>query len=548
MSTEKGKNVASRVGPYLILGTISEGSQGKVKRATHIESGEPAAVKIMEKSELVERELTKNVRREIIIMRALSHPHIVRLKEVLSSSSKIYLVMELVVGGELTRFISDVAKRQDWELMRKWFRQIVDALEYCHRRGVCHRDLKPENILIDDNDNIKITDFGVAGIRQNVQSDSGLAHTTCGSPFFVAPEVLSGQGYVGMKADSWSLGVLLYLMVFGVLPFMANDMAGLYQQLLHGRVVFPRQAPMEVMDLILRLLERVPEHRLSMSEIKEHPWFLGTNVTDMEAAAKCNEQSQGKGPGRAPFRRKVLENNDSPPNTDGTGKKRTSRIGLLLARSGSGGSANATMSRQGSSNASDNSAFTEDSECNENVERTNMSNAAASAVDNAKRTMKRLSSSRRGRAPVTSKSASPLSNLPSGDSSFELAQVSQHQQLRGILRNRSAHVADCSPPSHQTLERSGSSIAEEGWPRDLRATYAGKSLHDFIAEALPGKPEHKIAEVVQKLTDADVDCVYDLQVVAETSKTSRATRGWLESKVGLPEVTAMRIARMFASE
>jgi serine/threonine protein kinase len=174
--------MASRVGKYLLFETLGEGAFGKVKLGVHEETGEQVAVKIMDKSCIKAQEMTMNVRREIAIMKALKHPNIVNLRCVLTSNSKLYIVMDVVTGGELFTKILNEGKLEE-NVARSYFQQLIDGVDYCHRRGVCHRDLKPENLLIDETVTpaiLKITDFGLSAFRATDTAEE-LLHTQCGS-------------------------------------------------------------------------------------------------------------------------------------------------------------------------------------------------------------------------------------------------------------------------------------------------------------------------------------------------------------------------------
>eukprot|EP00177_Eucheuma_denticulatum_P003276 GFKZ01005918.1.p1 GENE.GFKZ01005918.1~~GFKZ01005918.1.p1 ORF type:complete len:430 (+),score=74.08 GFKZ01005918.1:464-1753(+) len=266
--------MGSRVGPYIVTSTLGQGTFGKVKLAQHQETGVEYAIKILDKSDIKANELTVNVRREIAIMKALNHKNIVNLREVLSSKSKLYIVMDLVRGGELFDKIESVGEL-DEKLARKYFQQLIDGIDYCHRRGVCHRDLKPENLLVDENGTLKITDFGVSSMKGGV-SGSDLLYTACGTPYYCAPEIINGaeEGYSGVKIDAWSCGIILYLLLTGGLPFQNDDMTKLYEQINRCEVDYPSWMPHDVKDLISKLLEKDPDRRFSLEEVKQHSWFL----------------------------------------------------------------------------------------------------------------------------------------------------------------------------------------------------------------------------------------------------------------------------------
>ncbi|XP_042499441.1 CBL-interacting serine/threonine-protein kinase 24-like [Macadamia integrifolia] len=214
-----------RVGKYELGRTIGEGTFAKVKFARNTETGESVAVKIMAKSTILEHKMVNQIKREISIMKIVRHPNIVRLHEVLASRTKIYIILEFVTGGEL--FDEVHRGRLPENKSRRYFQHLIDAVDYCHSKGVYHRDLKPENLLLDSQGNLKISDFGLSALPlQGV----GLLHTTCGTPNYVAPEVLSHQGYAGSAADVWSCGVILYVLIAGYLPFEEIDLPTLYRK------------------------------------------------------------------------------------------------------------------------------------------------------------------------------------------------------------------------------------------------------------------------------------------------------------------------------
>jgi serine/threonine protein kinase len=205
-------------GKYDVGKLLGCGAFAKVYHARDVQTGKSVAIKIINKKKISSPSLIANIKREISIMRKLNHPYIVKLIEVLASKTKIYCVMEYVKGGEL---FTKIAKgRFSEDLSRKYFRQLISAVGYCHLRGVFHRDLKPENLLLDENGNLKVSDFGLSAVRDQTQLD-GLLHTLCGTPAYVAPEILAKKGYDGAKIDVWSCGVILFVLAAGYLPF--ND-------------------------------------------------------------------------------------------------------------------------------------------------------------------------------------------------------------------------------------------------------------------------------------------------------------------------------------
>ncbi|PHT48719.1 CBL-interacting protein kinase 17 [Capsicum baccatum] len=266
-----GGRKGMRLGKYEVGKTLGEGNFGKVKYAKHVDSGKSFAIKILDKSRILDLRSTDQIKREIGTLKLLKHPNVVRLYEVLASKSKIYMVLEYVNGGELFDRIVSKGKLSEAQ-GRKLFQQLVDGVCYCHDKGVSHRDLKLENVLIDSKGNTKITDFGLSALPQHFRDD-GLLHTTCGSPNYVAPEILSNRGYDGATSDTWSCGVILYVILTGYLPFDDRNLAVLYQKILKGDVHIPKWLSAGAKNLIKRILDPNPHTRITMAQIKEDGWF-----------------------------------------------------------------------------------------------------------------------------------------------------------------------------------------------------------------------------------------------------------------------------------
>ncbi|XAR68728.1 Non-specific serine/threonine protein kinase [Bertholletia excelsa] len=206
---------ANLFGKYELGKLIGYGGFGKVYQAKHSSTGQIVALKAISKQKVLKGGFTAHVKREISIMRRLRHPHIVRFSEVLATKKKIYFVMEFAKGGELFNKLKKGRFGED--LSRRYFQQLISAVDYCHSHGVYHRDLKPENLLLDENWDLKVADFGLSAVSDQIRPD-GLLHTLCGTPAYVAPEVLAKKGYDGSKVDVWSCGIILYVMTAGYLP------------------------------------------------------------------------------------------------------------------------------------------------------------------------------------------------------------------------------------------------------------------------------------------------------------------------------------------
>jgi len=229
-----------QVGKYEIGRTLGEGTFGKVKHAVHVSSRVEVAIKVLDKERIQKQSMGSQIKKEISIMKQLSHENVVKLKEVLASRTKIFIVLELVTGGELFDLIVQRG-RLDEAASRIYFRQLVSGVAYCHSQGVAHRDLKPENLLLDSEGTLKISDFGLSALYDGEEGStrSQMLHTTCGTPNYVAPEVLQNEGYVGRIADCWSIGVILYVLLAGFLPFDEATMSALFDKIKRAEFAYP---------------------------------------------------------------------------------------------------------------------------------------------------------------------------------------------------------------------------------------------------------------------------------------------------------------------
>ncbi|KAL8531268.1 hypothetical protein ACS0TY_008043 [Phlomoides rotata] len=247
------------------------GAFAKVYLATDVATGQDVAIKVIHKSRLNnDANLIANIKREISIMSKLRHPHTVKLYEVLATRNIIYIVLEFVKGGEL---FAKVAKGRFSEgLSRKYFQQLISVVSYCHDRGIYHRDLKPENLLLDENENLKVSDFGLSALTDQVQAD-GLLHTLCGTPAYVAPEILAKRGYDGAKIDIWSCGVILFVLTAGYLPFNDPNLMNMYRKIYRGEFKCPKWMSPGLKRLLNRLLDTNPKTRITIDEIRRDPWF-----------------------------------------------------------------------------------------------------------------------------------------------------------------------------------------------------------------------------------------------------------------------------------
>jgi len=254
---------------YDIAETIGSGGFAKVKLATHLLTGEKVAIKIMDKKALGDD--LPRVKVEINAMKDLRHQHICQLMQVIETDEKIFMILEYCPGGELFDYI--VAKdRLSESEARFFFRQIIAALAYIHSKGYAHRDLKPENLLLDDNQCLKLIDFGLCAKPKGGMEN--LLSTCCGSPAYAAPELILGKSYLGAEADLWSMGVLLYALLCGYLPFDDDNINLLYKKIQNGKYELPAWLSQDSINLLNDLLQTDPKKRITMQQLVFHPWVL----------------------------------------------------------------------------------------------------------------------------------------------------------------------------------------------------------------------------------------------------------------------------------
>lgn len=266
---------------------LGHGTFAKVYHARNIRTSQGVAIKMIDKEKVFKVGLIDQIKREVSVMRLVRHPNIVQLYEVMASKSKIYFVLEYVKGGELFNKVLKGKIKED--VSRKYFQQLICAVDFCHSRGVYHRDLKPENLLLDDNGNLKVSDFGLSALAESKKQD-GLLHTTCGTPAYVAPEVINRKGYDGAKADIWSCGVILFVLMAGYLPFHEPNLMEMYKKIGKAEFKFPNWFPSDVRKLISRILDPNPATRISIRKITENSWFRkGFNANQMKCEAESEE-------------------------------------------------------------------------------------------------------------------------------------------------------------------------------------------------------------------------------------------------------------------
>lgn len=270
------------MGKYQFGRLLGRGNFGKVYQARSLFQNDcqDVAVKIIDKNKTINVDMETRIIREISAMKRLQyHPNVIKIHEVMASKTKIYLVVELATGGELFSKISGRRRLRE-SAARKYFQQLVSALNFCHKNGVTHRDIKPQNLLLDDKGNLKISDFGLSALPE--QLNNGLLHTACGTPAYTAPEVVSRRGYDGSKTDAWSCGVILYVLLAGQVPFDDSNITDMYRKIHRRDYAFPECISKPARSIIFRLLDPNPKTRMSMEKLMQTAWFKISLQADPE--------------------------------------------------------------------------------------------------------------------------------------------------------------------------------------------------------------------------------------------------------------------------
>ncbi|CAG7815755.1 unnamed protein product [Allacma fusca] len=257
-----------KIGHYVLGETLGLGTFGKVKIGEHQLTGHKVAVKILNRQKIKSLDVVGKIRREIQNLKLFRHPHIIKLYQVISTPTDIFMIMEYVSGGELFDYIVKHGKLKEHEA-RRFFQQIISGVDYCHRHMIVHRDLKPENLLLDHNLHVKIADFGLS----NMMMDGDFLRTSCGSPNYAAPEVISGKLYAGPEVDIWSCGVILYALLCGTLPFDDEHVPTLFRKIKSGVFPVPDYLNKTVVGLLCHMLQVDPMKRATIEEVKKHDWF-----------------------------------------------------------------------------------------------------------------------------------------------------------------------------------------------------------------------------------------------------------------------------------
>ncbi|KAI0564081.1 Serine/threonine protein kinase [Gracilaria domingensis] len=266
------KRFQMRLGKYVLQEEIGAGGFGKVRRGFDESTGEKVAIKILNKDDLCMHEMTQCVKKEIELLTTLRHPNIIKGKEVMISKHKVFLVMEYADGGDVHSALQRRRRFTEGEA-RVLFRALMEALIYCHSKGVYHRDLKLENMLLTSSGGMKVCDFGLASVRDLHKNKTDLCSTIVGTEDFSCPEIRQSIPYKGEKADMWSCGVILFSLLAGRFPFEGNTPKELSQRVINCKYSIPRYFSKEVKEVIQSLLVKEPKRRRSAREVLESDWL-----------------------------------------------------------------------------------------------------------------------------------------------------------------------------------------------------------------------------------------------------------------------------------
>lgn len=269
--------MTGRVEDYAFGKVIGQGAYAAVKMGTHKHTQQIVAIKTYEKAHLRDPQRKQSVKREMQILQKLEHPHIIRLHETLESSRQIHIVMEYVGSHSLHSYLrKKTLRRLPEPTVKRLFKQIVQAIEYCHRLHVAHRDIKLENILLDDKENVKVIDFGFSAVL----SAESKTRTFCGTPNYMAPEIIQRRDYQAQPVDIWALGILLFAMLNGSFPFKGANNNDLFRGICRGEFEIPDHVSLSVRSLIRCMLVVDPKLRPTCTDVLKHSWLVAEDPSE----------------------------------------------------------------------------------------------------------------------------------------------------------------------------------------------------------------------------------------------------------------------------
>jgi len=284
---------------------VGRGGFAKVFKATHKSTGIDYAIKLINKVEMIKKRFESRVKSEITIQLQMEHPNILQLHDVFEDESFVYLVLDYCPNGDLSKYMKNNGKLSEYQA-RNFMDQLVSGLLYLHKCHVIHRDLKLANLLLDEHYNVKIADFGLATVLQNVED---MHHTMCGTPNYMARETVSGDGH-GLESDVWSLGCLLYTFLVGNPPFDTNVVRSTLKRVVIGDYVIPEHVSNTATDLIKKLLMKNPHERITLEEIIDHPFMKSSSYVERSTSLDSGNQTLSSGnSSRTPSYKPVLHGN-----------------------------------------------------------------------------------------------------------------------------------------------------------------------------------------------------------------------------------------------
>ena len=269
LSLNENKQKEIFIGDYIVKHTIGKGTFSRVKLGVNKYSGEKVAIKILDKTKIVEKEDLERIIREMEMLAELDNDHVIKVYQIYEDDNNYLIIMEYCEGGELFNYIVEKQKLSENETAFFYY-QIIEGIEYIHSKGIAHRDLKPENLLLDKDKKIKIIDFGLSNYFDGVQK----LETPCGSPCYASPEMVGGNKYNGFFIDVWATGIILFAMLCGYLPFEDDNNDILFKQILSAKIDYPSHLSDLSKDLLKKIIETNPEKRIKIEEIKKHPFYL----------------------------------------------------------------------------------------------------------------------------------------------------------------------------------------------------------------------------------------------------------------------------------
>ena len=258
-----------KIGHYIVKQTIGSGTFSKVKLGVNRTTNQKVAIKLLDKSKIVEKDDLERIIREMKIYKEINHPNVIKVFEMLDTNKFYMIIMEFYERGELFNYIVENERLKEEETAY-FFYQIINGIEYIHNKGIAHRDLKPENLLLDKEKKLKIIDFGLS----NFFDGKNYLSTPCGSPCYASPEMVAGNKYDGFKIDIWAIGIILYACLCGYLPFEDDDNDILFKKILQCKLDYPRYLSKLSKDIMNKILVTDPNKRITIEQIKKHNFYL----------------------------------------------------------------------------------------------------------------------------------------------------------------------------------------------------------------------------------------------------------------------------------